>query len=316
MSLQNKFYYQNNFSPNPSNVSQAIPPYGDYRTAFNGLPEIKYNGKTPKSIFDNNNFQNTGTLHNNLHNILLNEEIQEYSVLIDSKDRNYQVFPDPFHYEVTFGPKPRSREVVNGEVITHQDPNPVINDKFINARYIKLEQVVLPFFYKIICKEEPDVDSAREGATIETCKINISKTLPDELYTVMTIQEYNDTNYKSTNDVLSDSFATIYYDTRINDTHYRGITSNGVNIFRQDQLGEINKFKIDFYDPYGNPLTVDHLDKTIMSNMECNCDNPHGDSDTDCFRHNLFHPLNPIFQHHLHFKVGVIEPRLHKVTFN
>ncbi len=78
--------------------------------------------------------------------------------------------------------------------------------------------------------------------------------------------------------------------------------------FSQDQLAQVNKFKINFMDPYGNPLRCPHLDKTIKSNLECICQDEDGDDDTDCFKHNLFHPLNPIFQHHLHFKIGVWSP--------
>ena len=69
-------------------------------------------------------------------------------------------------------------------------------------------------------------------------------------------------------------------------------------------------------DPYGNSLKCPHLDKRIKSNTVCTCDDSDGDDETDCFMHNLFHPLNPIFQHHINFKIGVVEPRLSKKIFN
>ena len=299
LNFYNNSFPQNNFQNN-------------FQTAFNPLPNIPFNGD-PKSIFNNHNFVNRGDMmHNNLQNILLNESIREYSVMIDSKDRNYQVYPDPFNYEVKFNPLPKSREKINGKYITYEEPAPTINDSFINVRYIKLETVILPYYTKI----RPFEELNDEEKPVEIWKVDTKKLLSDNLYTVLSIGEYKDVNYRSTNDVLSDSFATIYYDNRISNTHYLGYTSNGIKIFPPDQLAKIDKLKISFMDPYGRPLTCMHVNKKIKSNLECTCENPDGDEETDCFEHNLHHPLNPIFQHHLHFKVGVVEPRLSKKTFN
>lgn len=316
MSQQNSVFYNNKNTPNPANLTasnQVQQTYGNYQTSFNPLPSIPFNGYDPKSIFNNNNFVNRNDiLHNNLHSIILNEEIREYSILIDSKDRNYQIYPDPFCYEVRFGPLPKSREKVGNKTIVYEDPNPVINENFVNVRYIKLEDVLLPFFDKIKCEAKKC-----DGELIETWKVDTCRRLTENLYIVLSIGDtYIDTNYRSTNDVLSDSFATIYYDHHVNDTHFKGYTRNGIKVFPPDQLAKIDKLRISFMDPYGNPLTIEHVNKQIKSAMLCTCDNPDGDSETTCFKHNLFHPLNPIFQHHLHFKVGVVEPRLNKMTFS
>jgi hypothetical protein len=250
-------------------------------------------------------------LHNNLYSIILNEEIREYSVLIDSKDRNYQVYPDPFCYEVRFSPLPKSRETIGGRTIVYEDPNPVINDNFINVRYIKLEDVILPLYTKI-----KPIEKKRGDETVKIWTVDKNRPLTEYLYTVLSVGEYKDVNYRSTNDVLADSFATIYYDDNINATHFKGYTRNGIEVFRPDQLAKIDKLKIRFMNPYGEQLCVDHVDKKIKSGLVCTCNDPEGDEETICFKHNLFHPLNPIFQHHLHFKVGVVEPRLNKMTFN
>lgn len=318
----------NNFSPsnqynqsNQSNQSnqlynqsynQFFPQKGNYQTAFNPMPTIPTNGYDPKANFKNNNFNNDkNLLHNNLTSNLLHEEIREYSVMIDSKDRNYQIYPDPFCYEVKFRPLPRSKEKKGSNDIIYEDPAPTINDSFKNVKYIKLEAVALPFYNKII-----EIQEKIDDDIVYRYEVNKKQTLTDELYTVLSIGDFNDANYKSTNDVLSDSFSTIYFNKKINNTHFSGQTSNGIKYFPQDQLGEITKFKINFMDPYGNMLKCSHLDKNIKSGMECTCEDSDGDDETTCFKHNIFHPLNPIFQHHLHFKVGVLEPRLKKLTFN
>lgn len=282
---------------------------GNYNSVFNPLPSIPFNGNDPKSGFTNHRFMNKNQLlHNDIRQIVLDEEITEYSVLIDSKDRNYQVYPDPFAYEVRFNPI-ITKEYVNGRVIKYEEPNPIINDSFKNVRYIKLEDAILPLY---TCVKK--VKHNCQGEITEKWSYDTSRPLTDNLYVVLSIGEYKDVNYRSTNEVLSESFATIYYDYCINSTHYKGYTHNGIKVFYPDQLGKIDKLRISFQDPLGKPLTVKHVDKRIKSNMECFCDD---DNQVEtCYKHNYFHPMNPIYQHHLHFKVGVVEPRLNKQTFN
>lgn len=314
---QKQPFYQKQGIPNPVNVNNQPDSFGNYNTAFNPVQQIQFNGIQPKGMFKNHAFMNRGgMLHNNLYDILLNEEIREYSVLIDSKDRNYQVYPNPFSYDVKFSPLPASKVKVGKRYISHEDPNPTINEAFTNVRYVVLEDIILPFFTKIkgvnkqVIREDGGLDVAKEW------KLDTSRPLTEYLYIVLTIDQYNDVNIRSTNDVLSDSFATIYYDYATNGTHYMGTSDNGIKIFRQDQLGNITNWKINFTDPYGQSLNCDHLDKTIRTNLECTCDEDTDEINPDCFRHNLYHPLNPIFQHHMHFRVGVVEPRLGKMTFS
>nr|AEX62714.1 hypothetical protein mv_L509 [Moumouvirus Monve] len=299
-------------NPFPMNYGTPNNTIGDFNTSFNTPVSLAVNGYDPKAMFQNYNFINKNELlHNNINKSVLNEEIREYSILIDSKDRNYQIYEDPFHYEVKFNPLHKIVENINGVKKVYEEPNPIINGKLEKVRYIKLEHVILPFYTQIKLSKDIVGDEI-----IERWKVNTARPLTDNLYTVLCIDNYGDVNYKSTNDVLSESFATIYFDKKINNTHFIGKAHNGIKMFPQDQLGKIDKIKISFRDPYGNLLSCPHVDKSIMSNMECICEDPMGDEDTECFRHNLFHPLNPIFQHHLHFKVGVVEPRLNKLIFN
>lgn len=310
---QNSYFNSNGNAPIGHNLNPMLYNQGNFQTAFAPPPNIQTNGYDPKGIFSNHNFINKNDiLNNNLQNILLNEEIREYSVMIDSKDRNYQVYPDPFNYEVRFSPLPKTIEYLNGKKIVHEDPAPTISDNFTNVRYIRLASTILPLYTKIRYEEE--LDKHQEIELIP--KVDTNNRLTQNLYVVLSLgDDYADPNYKSTNDVLSDSFAVIYFDHLLSETHYMGLSTNGIKIFPQDQLAKIDKLKISFMDPYGVPLTVDHVDKKIKSNLVCTCSDPTGDEDTNCFKHNLFHPMNPIFQHHIHLKIGVVEPRLGKLNF-
>lgn len=304
-------------------VNQPMPIYptgnfNNFQTAFNPLPIAQVQGYDPKVAFNNYDFNNNNNLrYNNLKSSLLNEDVREYSVMIDSKDRNYQVYPDPFSYEVKFHPLPKTREKVGDKYVTYEEPAPTINDNFVKVKYIRLEEIILPYYNRIREVEEMEENENGEEELIKKWQVHVDKPITDNLYVVLSIgAEFSDENYRSTNDVLGDSFATVYYNNQVNKTHFFAKTHNGNKIFRDDQLGKIDRFRIKFTDPYGQPLRCPHVDKRILSNMECNCDDPEGDDDTDCFKHNLFHPLNPIFQHHLHFKVGVVEPRLNKLNFH
>lgn len=293
------------------------PVYTNINTAFqsNIKPLMQSSGYDPKAQFSNNGFVNKNDLYmNNISENFLNEEIKEYSVMIDSKDRNYQIYTNPFEYTVTFNPLPSCAEYdANGKKIISQTPNPVINDNFVNIKYIKLDRIILPYYTTV--KQNLYVDVEDSDDVVKLWDINTDKNLTDDLYVIMSIgSEYTDNNYRSTNDVLADSFATIYYDSNANKSHWFGSTSNGYKIFPQDQLGKLDKLRIKFYNPYGVPLNCPHLDKNIRSDMQCVCTSEY--SDPVCFRHNLFHPLNPIYQHHIHLKVGVVIPRIKKNIFS
>ena len=229
-----------------------------------------------------------------------NEQIKEYSLLIDSKDRNYQVYPDPFSYTITIDPVASTKELIGNEYVTFETPTPVILGSIINVKYIRLEEVILPMYNRIWDVRKKDGMFRKEVMTV--------KPLTENLYTVLTLgSKFEDENYRSTNDVLSKSFSTIYYDCNANATHYFGRISNGIKIYPPNGLIKLDKLNINFMDPYGNPIVCSHLDKNIKSSMICTCDDPEGDLYTTCFKHNLSHPLNPIFQNHLHLKIGVVE---------
>jgi len=309
-SLQSAEYYKQQGGPLPANF------YGssNFNNSYQPLPFIPFNGYDPKAMFNNHQFRNKGGLmDNNLEQILLAEEITEYHVQIDSKDRNPVIFPNPFKYKVTFAPIPNSIEKVNGKRIILEAPNPVIYQNFTNVRYIVLENAILPYFNRI----------NKNG------KVNLQDSLTDHMYIMLNIAEYqNKTNRYSTNDAMSEAFAVLYNDKKINETHYSTWSNNGIRIFPKDQLAKIDKWTISFQTPDGKDLFIGgmHRCQDIGSGCECIEEDP-GDPndpetfieeyiDPECARHNLRHPMNRIFQHHLQFRVGVVEAHMNKKVFS
>ena len=80
------------------------------------------------------------------------ERLAEYSVSIDSSDRNITAFPNPFQFNIIF----------NGDRYSVQ---PVIQKKYKDIKYLKLETVTLPDQYSIT-KESLALDT--EYTTIHT----------------------------------------------------------------------------------------------------------------------------------------------------
>jgi len=309
----NRFYESSVGNAIPANLGPVLPPYGNFNSAFNPAKPININGfGDAKGMFNNHGFVNRNDLlHNNLYDIILNEEIVEYSILVDSKDRNIEVYPNVWSYDVAFGPINTTRSKVNGKTVVYETPNPVVNQSICKVRYILLQDAILPFYSKI--------KNTKHTINGEECiipKIDTTKNLTEYLYVVLCMDGYNDNRRLSTNDLLSESFGTIYYDGNTSNTHYSGSMSGAIKIFQPDQLGTIDCLKIRFYNPYGEPLSVNHFDKNIKSRCECNCDEDNNVINKDCPHHNLLHPLAPAWQHHLHFTIGVVEPRLNKRIFS
>ena len=331
MAYQNKLFYQNPGVPNPSNLSipGQFPNYGNVNTVFNPSPlaPFRFQGIEPKVMFNNASFKNRNDLiHNNLKPIVLDEDIIEYDIFIDSKDRNYQAYPNPFNYKVTFAPLGKSTIVDKrtGEKTVLETPEPTIANSFENVRYIVLEEAILPIYYHLT-KEN---------------KLSNKRSLLTNMYNILNIKEFDELNENSTNDILGRSFSVLYFDSLINDTHYFTAPAKEVKLFPRDKLGVIDKFTISITDPYGNIYNPKHLNKNLHSGMRCTCEEDEEDrkrewekekekrdysSDSDdepkevpqniCFIHNINHPLNPIYQHHLHFKIGVVEAHLEKANF-
>lgn len=210
----------------------------------------------------------------------------EHSVLIDSKDRDYRVFPDPFSYTVTFNSR-SYRGVPDA-------PAPRVHGTLRQVIAIRLAEVVLPI-YNLVRIEESNL------------LVNTYKPLTNNLYITVHLEGWvsqGAENCYSTNELFSTCFAVIYPGPKANHTHYYGRVVNGCAVFTTPI--DLKKLKVSFYMPEGAPIQVTHLEPSIDSGLECNCEDPEGDDGTDCYRHNIRHPLNPIFQHHLHLRIETL----------
>jgi hypothetical protein len=89
---------------------------------------------------------NDGNLaHNNVNQNLLSEFITEYTINVDSADRNLTNYPSPYKFEISLGGAGTSTGRINGEKTTFEGvPNPRIDMNFKNVKYVKLKYILMP----------------------------------------------------------------------------------------------------------------------------------------------------------------------------
>ena len=282
----------NNFNRQriPSNI---FPPNG----GFTGNPTGQYNpltttmqrqwnNRTPVSSF-NDSFQPNSPiiekldynnraelLHNNIGPNVLDEHVIEYRIYIDSLDRDIKTYPDPFSFTVKFnapGPSVINTEVPDNkknqsnqtkfvETRFEGTPCPHINKEFRNVKYIKLENIILPQFRKIVLK--PDGEGGFD--------LDQESNLTNDRYISLVIKELVMERYYSTSDNVSrisedgkcytppTPFALILPDKYLG-SFFTGIPYYGSKVFKSSSLGNIKQLTIQFYDSCGLPIKIDEL---------------------------------------------------------
>lgn len=134
----------------PNNGIYLGNSYGNYHNSFNPLGTI-----IPKN--DINNPHNL--IHDNVGETVMREDITEYTIYVESFDRDVTTYPDPFNYKIKFSPasdgmsrrpiRKNNKEIGSEREYVKGDPQPHITREFKNVKYIRLNYAILPTCYKI-----------------------------------------------------------------------------------------------------------------------------------------------------------------------
>jgi len=285
---------------NPSNINNGYPS-GQFTSM---TPAMSYNSGTynfdksyqPNApIIERIDYRNNNELlHNNLQENVLSERIVEYKIMIDSRDRNVDAFPNPFKYAVTFNPA--TRRLISQEVYTDPKkpclgtkivdesigiaPSPYINQEFKNVKYIKIDSVVLPQCAKIN-DDGNDFDSVCDY------------TLPTDRFINMRIKELDSDQFFSTNNVVTNASFLLYPDKLLGTKYYVCSPYYNSRIYPNSKLGNISKLSIEFLDSFGNTLNY------YLKPARC-----------DKKAKNLFNPLDRRIQNSMVLIIGVVECEL------
>ena len=162
--------------------------------------------------------------------------------------------------------------------------NPYITRSFVNVKFLRLDNVVLPRFNKVIINYTWNYCTSCYGPDCDSCFVsqnsNISITddyqrvkaemlkndryIPDDnhlgpLFTDRFVQigikEIENNQNLSTNQINESSF-TIFPDKYMGLLYWRGSPYYAVKIFKDSLLGNINKLSFEFYDSYGAPIVL------------------------------------------------------------
>ena len=264
-----------------------------------------YNSFQPNNnLVSMRNFKNKNNLLvNNIENDILNQDIVEITLKIDSSDRDYKVYPSPFSFKVTFNPAPDVIDKKTGKFFKGT-PKPTIPFDFSNVKYIRMESIVLPrncYFIKKYDTKKKDLEINKFSWGYE------NKTLDQNRFLIIDIKELTHNTLYGTNDNLNKSYGTIYCDKPFSPDFYYGITDSCVKVFNNSQLFDIKTWTINILNDRGLKIGV-NIDKTCDTPNTCICkNNNYTDKQKEkCVCKYVRHPLNPKIQVFLTFKIGIL----------
>ena len=206
---------------------------------------------------DTKNYSNA--LHNNFGDNIVNEMITEYTIHVDSMDRDLIAFPNPYQFVLSIGGAGSStitqsnyinknqQSVLNFTSVSYSGvPNPRIDVPFRNVKYIKLKYLMLP---RTIVY---DYDISGNSVIYSKISPPSSKTtiLGNYRYLIMRIKEIANDNFYSTNDNIKNNCFILYRDSNYYDAiSDLWMATQPIKIFYDDDLKNLSKMTIEIFIP-------------------------------------------------------------------
>jgi len=204
------------------------------------------------NIIQSQNYENSHqVIHNNMESNLLNENYIDYTIHVDSTDRNITVFPSPYNFVLNFGGSGPSRNKFYNSSGTLQKvdfngaPDPIIDRKFRNVKTVILDKI---FFPKYIGFERlgtpPNYDYSGNHTLASRYR-----------YVIVRIKELDNNRMYSTNNYVRDDSFVMYNDKTLGEADVGiWIASPYKRTYLKSALKNIDKFTIEIVDPQGNPI--------------------------------------------------------------
>lgn len=199
------------------------------------------------------NYENSHQIvHNNLESNLLNESYIDYTIHVDSTDRNITVFPSPYNFVLNFGGAGPSRNKFynsSGNLQTVEfngAPEPIIDRKFRNVKTVILDKIFFPKYIGFQRLEpSPGLFDYSGNVALAT----------RYRYVIVRIKELDNNRMYSTNNYVRDDSFVMYNDKTLGEAGVGiWIASPYKRIYLKSALKNIDKFTIEIVDPQGNPI--------------------------------------------------------------
>jgi hypothetical protein len=206
-----------------------------------------------------------GLLHNNVGDNLMNEYVSEYTVHINSADRDYSAFYNPFNFTVTYGGigqtvEKRFRSDGTFErIMCSGQPKPKIARSFKNVKYVKLNHVIVPKTNVIekITGTDDEIEYSL-GDTSTELSMNFK-------YLVLKIKDIGNNRVLSTNESVDDDSFILYPDKIMGANHWMWLPTVSARVFPNSALANIDKMIFELQDDEGNLLFVMDADDNRLN---------------------------------------------------
>jgi len=211
-----------------------------------------------QNLIPQQEWTNNGNLiHNNVGQNVMNEYLMDYTLHIDSYDRDTAVYPNPFKYNVSLGGAGTSSERVFDNVtqtfITKNYvgvPDPRIERNFHNVKQVTVDRIFFPQ-YAVYTKTIIDGNPVYTGLTSISSKYR---------YLILKIKELDNNKIFSTNIRVNDDSFIIYKDKDLGGTSTEiWLSSYTKRTFPKSQLKNLDKLTIEIVDPDGNPVKISYV---------------------------------------------------------
>jgi hypothetical protein len=259
-------------------------PFGNFNSMStnnfnNGTNDFNNAFTTNQPFIEKFDYKNRNNfLHNNVNESTMIEQIIEYTINIDSQDRSLIAYPNQFNFSVTFGghgnvteKKIYVKKNMNQKYIVNESskesktiqyeatPGPVINRKFKNIKFLRIDYIILPKTNIII------------GENNEMClsKVDSDKLTFKYKYLLLRINEIKSDKILGTNRNLENDIFILYPDKIMGDNHIMWLPTIGIKTYKNSILENINKLTFEILTPKGETLFITDVNGKSINDLEC-----------------------------------------------
>jgi hypothetical protein len=244
-------------------------------------------------------------MHNNINDPIVSEIITEYTLHIDSADRDTSLYPNPYNFSVSLGGAGTQVVKSNGISTTTYNgvPDPKIDIQFKNLKYVKIKYLMLP---RTVLYKRID-NSGVEYSVPSLVNDGITGTiLGNYRYLVMKIKELDDDKLYSTNDIIKNNCFVLYRDSNYYDAiNDLWIATQPVRIYYDSLLkNNLNKLTIQILTPTGDEFRLKYYDPAA-TNTKVNI--AYSEINNLTSNNNFYTDFTPIIQMSMEIEFGVCE---------
>ena len=276
-------------SGNPNANFNYMTPHTMYQMN-NQVSNFKNSYAQNTPLIEKQNYQNQNNMiHNNVGNSVLAENVVEYAIHMDSYNRNINIYPNQFKFSVHF----------NDTVA------PNIERQFKNIKYIRLENIILPTYFKIDSSAN-SIGTYRD-ASGNGFSNDPNYKLTNDRYLILKIKELDNDRVFSTGNVVRSDTIKLYWDVNLNQFYDSWTTNQNSFVYTNSNLENVKRLSFELYSSYGDKLLMTNIGN-VSTDTSGNIivTDPSGNIITNASQL-LMHPLNKYTQMELTLIFGVVQ---------